>query len=98
MSIHDGVRWQVTEGSQLSWREWDGEYVVFDYASASTHLLDGVAVEILDALGAAPSDSSSLVQLIAAKLEIEADAGLRRRIQETLHDVHEAGLVEPTLT
>jgi len=46
-------RWRVPFHAALSWREWDGEFVVRDERSGSTHLLDARAGSVFSCLVAA---------------------------------------------
>ncbi|HVQ76863.1 MAG TPA: HPr-rel-A system PqqD family peptide chaperone [Candidatus Binatia bacterium] len=98
MSVPTGTVWRVTEGSQLAWKSWDDEHVVFDYAAGSTHLLDAIAGEALQALAGSPANLSSLVRSIAVSIGVEPDTALELRIQETLDRFHDGGLIEPALT
>ena len=63
--------WRLTPGQALACREWDGEAVLYNDLSGSTHLLDGAAVDLLHALRDEPTDAATL----AARLAERFDAG-----------------------
>lgn len=53
-------------------REWDGEAVLFNDLSGSTHLLSSTAVWLLERLAAAPADPASLAVALDAELAAQA--------------------------
>jgi PqqD family protein of HPr-rel-A system len=63
--------WRLTPGQALACREWDGEAVLYNDLSGSTHLLDGAALDLLLALRDEPADAVTL----AARLAERFDAG-----------------------
>lgn len=54
------VVWRVTPGQALRWREWQGEYVLYNDISGDTHLLGAGAIDLLLALRQAPAAESAL--------------------------------------
>lgn len=85
-------RWRGPVAQALAWREWDGEHVVFDGASAATHLLDEPAGRVLRLLlEASPQDEDGLLARLAggaSEPDPEAPAALR----EVLAALERAGL------
>ena len=63
--------WRLTPGQALACREWDGEAVLYNDLSGSTHLLDGAALDVLYALRDGPADAAQL----AIRLADRFDAG-----------------------
>ena len=59
-------RWRAVPAEALLWREWDGEIVVFNQKSGSTHLLGQLAGEVLRRLTAA--DQGLTIPELAADL------------------------------
>ncbi len=53
-----------TTHSGISWREWDGEFVVYDDATGATHLLSSASGQILSLLSDSrcPLDSAAILQ------------------------------------
>jgi PqqD family protein of HPr-rel-A system len=47
--------WSAVKNGAVRWREWDGEYVVFDESTGGTHLLAAASGAVLILLGAQPS-------------------------------------------
>ena len=58
--------WRLTPGQALACREWDGEAVLYNELSGSTHLLDGAALDLLHALRDEPADAATLAMPIVA--------------------------------
>jgi PqqD family protein of HPr-rel-A system len=88
------ARWELAEGSQLHWKSWDDEFVVFDEGSGDTHLLDPLAAEVLKALEEAPGDVPALIARVG-RLGIERDPEIERHVRATIQRFLEAGLAEP---
>jgi PqqD family protein of HPr-rel-A system len=86
--------WQVVPGQSLAFREWDGEAVLYNDLSGNTHLLDGAAVDVLQALHPAPATAATLAAALADRFECEADA-LPALIDELLAGLAGLDLVEP---
>lgn len=68
--------WRVIPGQLLAFREWDGEAVLYNDLSGGTHLLDGMAIDVLRALAAAPRSASALAAELGAGLDAGLNAGL----------------------
>jgi len=86
--------WRLTPGQALACREWDGEAVLYNDLSGSTHLLDGAALDLLHALRDQPADAASL----AARLADRFDAGdddLVSLIDDMLATLVGLDLIEP---
>lgn len=87
--------WQVVPGQALAFREWDGEAVLYNDLSGSTHLLEGAAVELLFALRERPADSASLAAQLAERFGASAgDADFQAEIDEMLNALARLDLVE----
>jgi PqqD family protein of HPr-rel-A system len=85
--------WRVVPGQLLACREWDGEAVLYNDLSGSTHLLDGAAIDVLQALRAAPLDAAALAQGLAERFGADA-AELRPEIEDMLTELARLDLVE----
>jgi PqqD family protein of HPr-rel-A system len=86
--------WRLTPGQALACREWDGEAVLYNDLSGSTHLLDGAALDLLHALRDQPADAAAL----AARLADQFDAGdddLVSLIDDMLATLAGLDLIEP---
>ena len=91
--VPDG-EWELAEGCRLHWISWDDEYVVFDEGSGDTHLLDFLASEVLKVLEQSSGSEQALVERVVARLGLDPDIDLERRIREAIAKFRDAGLVE----
>jgi hypothetical protein len=90
------VRWSAVPADTLAWREFEGEIVVRNARTASTHHLEGLSAEVLRALIEAGGPLT--VGELAAHLGVEgdnADDQWRSAIQEVLREFERVGLAEP---
>lgn len=86
--------WHVVPGQSLAFQEWDGEAVLYNDLSGNTHLLDGAAIEVLEALRPAPATAATLAAALADRIECDADE-LTTLIDELLAGLAGLDLVEP---
>lgn len=66
------MRWQLLRPAALRVREWDDAGVIYDAASGNTHLLDALALELVDLLRLHSWDLDSLVTELSDALPCEA--------------------------
>jgi PqqD family protein of HPr-rel-A system len=66
MSSPSALRWRSVPADAIVWREWDGEFVVRNERSGSTHLLAPLAGNVLQVL--LEADGALSVADIAARL------------------------------
>jgi PqqD family protein of HPr-rel-A system len=85
--------WRVVPGQLLACREWDGEAVLYNDLSGSTHLLDGAAIDVLQALQAAPLDAAALARRLAERFGASPDE-LAADIEDMLAELARLDLVE----
>jgi PqqD family protein of HPr-rel-A system len=97
MSPNPSVRWHAVPDVALAWREWDGEVVVFNQETGSTHLLSALGGEVLRRLAAA--ESGATIGALAGEL---ADDGSgvdepewTRAVGEVLSEFARLGLARP---
>jgi len=90
-------RWHALPADALAWREWDGEVVVFNQRTGSTHLLGDVAGEVFRRLIAAARGAT--VDALAAGLNddpVAADGeAWTRSVAEVLSEFARLGLAQP---
>jgi PqqD family protein of HPr-rel-A system len=65
--------WRVVPGQLLAFREWDGEAVLYNDLSGNTHLLDGGAIDVLQALRSGPADAATLAARLASHVDADGD-------------------------
>ena len=86
--------WRLTPGQALVCREWDGEAVLYNDLSGSTHLLDGAALDVLFALRDGPADAAQLATRLANGFD--ADGGdLAAALGDMLSALAGLDLIEP---
>ena len=93
--MHDAERWAIAEPSELAWREWEGEIVLYDCRAGDVHRLEGVAAELFDTLLAGPADLESLIAQVSTALAIERSAELAGAIESAVRDLHVSGVLRP---
>lgn len=89
------TRWRTVTGGALPFRNWDGDYVVYNPLSGNTHILDIVSGETLAGLFDRPRGSDELCTRIARFLDVPDDAVLAATLARVLDVLEELGLVEP---
>jgi PqqD family protein of HPr-rel-A system len=91
------LRWHTVPRSDLIWRELDGDLVVRDARSGSTHLLEPLAGHVLRALSEAHAGMS--IPDLVARLQDEAGADETSAwfsaIEAILSEFRRLGLAEP---
>ena len=94
------VHWHAVPAASLAWREWDGEVVVFNQQTGSTHLLGELAGEVLRRLVVAAPGAT--VETLAR--ELNADPGSIEAadwiatVYEVLSDFARLGLAQPDMS
>jgi PqqD family protein of HPr-rel-A system len=90
----DRTRWRIIRPDALSWRCWDGDYVIFNSLSGMTHMLDVTAGTIFELAldGAATADE--LRTRFAAFLGADAPARLAEVVSATMRRLDQLGLAE----
>ena len=96
MSSPSAPRWRRVPRDAIVWREWDGEFVVRNERSGSSHLLGPLAGKVLQVL--LEADNALGVEAIAARVGDpqtgEADVD-RWAVDEVLAEFHRLELAEP---
>lgn len=87
------ARWRAASQDRVAWRVWEGEAVVFDERSGSTHHLGPIASRVFRCLLDAPA-GRSVAELEATLAASPAPAGAAA-IEATLADLARLGLVTP---
>ncbi len=97
MSSPSAPRWRRVPRDAIVWREWDGEFVVRNERSGSSHLLGPLAATVLQIL--LDADDTLSVADIAARLgdpqAVAADPDWCAAIDEVLAEFHRLDLAEP---
>ena len=97
MSAVSAPSWRSVPLGAIVWREWDGEFVVRNECSGSSHLLGLLAGKVLQVL--LEADGALSVEAIAARLgepqEAVGDADWCAAIDEVLAEFHRLELALP---
>lgn len=90
------LRWRSVPRQALAWRDWDGDVVVRNHHSGSTHLLAPLAGRVLAALAAL--DAAVTVDDLAVALETPAGVcgpDWSSSIEGVLAEFERLGLAQP---
>ncbi len=86
--------WRARASSQLHWRSWGDEFVVYHAGSGDTHQLDPIAAELLKSLAQEPASTFELVTRVSVSLELEADDDLFEYMEKVLCTLSRLDLIE----
>jgi PqqD family protein of HPr-rel-A system len=90
----DTLHWRIIRPDALSWRCWDGDYVIFNALSGMTHTLDVTAGAVFELALRGPATADELRGRLAAFLGAGAPAALGGAVEETLARLDALGLAE----
>ena len=97
MSTPSALRWRSVRPDAIAFREWDGEFVVRNEQSGSTHMLGALGGQVLQILLRADAALSSAD--IAIALDSEDRPGYapdkRAAVDEILQEFQRLGLAQP---
>ena len=88
------MTWQINALVTLHWRDWNGEWVVFDVGSGQTHQMDTLTATVLMLLEVAPAIEFELATLTADALSLPNDHALSSALSGILEGLRAAGLIE----
>lgn len=86
--------WKILPPEGVSWRQLDGDYLVFNPSSGNTHVLDVATGEILRLLVGAAASTTAVGSHLAAFLEVAEDDELRDARDRMLLSLEELALIE----
>ena len=90
-----GTRWRVTAPEELRWVEWGEEWLLYHGGSGDTHLLEPLAVEVLQALQHAPNTAAGLVEALAQEADEETRHHLSDYLDSLIATLGRLGVIEP---
>lgn len=87
--------WTVHRPADICWRDWDGLGAVYNDGSGDTHLVDALAIELLELLSRQPLSVTQLLTQLAdaipEQMDIETAYAFLDRQLRSLRDL---GLVD----
>jgi PqqD family protein of HPr-rel-A system len=96
MSMPSALRWRSVPTDAIVWREWDGEFVVRNERSGSSHLLGPLGGRVLQILLRAEAALSNADIVAALADDAAADAAEQcAAIDAILVEFQRLGLAEP---
>ncbi len=85
MDEDDVPLWKINGLTVLQWKEWDGQYLLYEAASGDTHLMDEVGAAVFHCLiDAGRSEELALFHRVAHLLELKPDDALLDQVKEIL--------------
>jgi PqqD family protein of HPr-rel-A system len=91
------VRWRALSHAVLHWRVLEDQYVVYNDGSGHTHVLDPIATLLIQELTEEWCETGELVWRIRALLNVELTEELGLKLQQTLWQLDELGLLESVI-
>ncbi|HEY0956999.1 MAG TPA: HPr-rel-A system PqqD family peptide chaperone [Roseateles sp.] len=90
------ILWMVGRPADISWRDWDDSLsAVYDDGSGDTHVLDALAVELLELLLRQSLSIRQLIEILADALPDDMDADVAHTfLERQLQSLRDLGLVE----
>ena len=88
--------WKVQPTTQLRWREWDGEFVVYNTGSGQTHYLNRLAAKVLQYFETQPGSFAALVGDVELDDKSAGNAQpLLKRLSDLVNELDALGLIAP---
>ena len=92
------TRWRLLQNADFHWKRWDDLFTLYNSGSGQTHVLDPLAVLLIQLIGEGSRNTSELLQQMVAQLDVEASEEFREKLQETLSQLNALGLIEAVIT
>lgn len=88
--------WRLVPGSDVRFRFWGDESVVYNTLSGDTHLIGSAAAHILLELQKVSATSVTLTETLASLMHVEIDDEFASQIKQILTDLQNLSLIEQT--
>ena len=89
--------WKLNALASLHWRQWEGEWVVFDEGSGQTHQMDTLTATALMAVDAFPISFQELESRVAESLLLSVTCELSDALHRISLGLQAIGLIECTV-
>jgi PqqD family protein of HPr-rel-A system len=87
--------WRVISKIDLRWKFFHGQYVVYNGHSGHTHVLDPVAALLVQVLTDDSCETGELAKRLGALLKVDVTESFCVKLDETLSQLDDVGLIEP---
>ena len=95
MTVASPSKWSIPAHIRLQWRSWGEETIVYHCQSGDVHLLNPVAVAVLEILQKESMTEADLQSRALEVLGLESSDSLSHNIKSLLHQLDELGLIWP---
>ena len=87
------AKWKVVEGFRLSWKEFDGEVIVYHSGTGNAHVLNSVATWVLSSIQTVPKTIKELDQELEDRVfDVSSEIGTAESI---VRELSKNFLIEP---
>jgi PqqD family protein of HPr-rel-A system len=90
----NNTSWRRVRNVDFHWKRWEDVFTLYNSGSGQTHVLDPLAVLLIQLIGEGSHNTSELLQQMVAHLDVEASPEFREKLQETLSQLDALGLIE----
>lgn len=91
------MNWRLRAGQSLHTLAGDDDSVVYNDRSGETHLLNAVAISLLEHLRKGPDDFSGICASLGVAWEFDSDAELQRVVLALTNELDDLCLIEACL-
>ena len=96
--IPANTRWRALPQAVLYWKVLEDQYVVYNDGSGHTHVLDPIAALLIQQLTDECCETAELVRRLGALLNVDPTEELDAKLEQTLWQLDELGLVESVVS
>lgn len=87
--------WRIGRPADIGWRDWDGLGAVYDDGTGDTHLVDALAIEMLELLARQPLSVARMADQLADAFPASMDRDTACALLDRhLHSLMDFGLLE----
>jgi PqqD family protein of HPr-rel-A system len=91
------MNWRLHTGQSLRMLAGDDESVVYNDQSGETHLLNAIAISLLEHLRKGPDNVPGLCNALAQSWEFDSETELQRVVLALTDELCDLSLIEPCL-
>ncbi|MDP2370731.1 HPr-rel-A system PqqD family peptide chaperone [Rhodoferax sp.] len=88
------MTWRLNPASDLHWRCWDNEWVLFDQGSGQTHLINPISAGTLMQFGAQSLSFQQLLDKVATDMSLTTGPELASAVSQAVEQLVGLGLLE----